>query len=148
MIQGKHCIDISLAQLMFPHLPHCQSSAENNPLLFSAACFPMLVKFYEDKKIIFQSGESTEIKRLHWRRKAVSREFYLFRFRFVATAEPRTRSPAGVLLAPDARRRGCVGGLLFSASVALLPVGKAKIAATEIIQQTWAPFGISISNST
>jgi len=56
----------------------------------------------------------------------------LFCFRFVATAEPRTRSPAGVLLAPDTRRRGCVGGLLFSASVALLPVGKAKVAATLI----------------
>ena len=83
-------------------------------------------------------------KRLYWRRKAVSRELYLFCFRFVATAEPRTRSPAGVVLAPDTRRCGCVGGLLFSASVALLPVGKAEIAATEIKQPTW----ISISNST
>ena len=30
-----------LAQLTFPHLEHCQSSAANNPLLFSAAFFPI-----------------------------------------------------------------------------------------------------------
>jgi len=30
-----------LAQFTFPHLEHCQSSAANNPLLFSAAFFPI-----------------------------------------------------------------------------------------------------------
>ena len=31
------------AQLTFPQVVHCQSSAENNPLLFSANCFPILI---------------------------------------------------------------------------------------------------------
>ena len=34
---------------MFPHFPHCQSFSENKPLLFSAACFPIWVKFWEEK---------------------------------------------------------------------------------------------------
>ena len=32
-----------LAQLTFPHLPHCQSSAEKSPLDFSAAALPISV---------------------------------------------------------------------------------------------------------
>jgi hypothetical protein len=40
------CIDLPLhvprlAQFTFPHLEHCQSSAANRPLLFSAAFFPI-----------------------------------------------------------------------------------------------------------
>ena len=40
------CVDLPLhverlAQFTFPHLEHCQSSAANRPLLFSAAFFPI-----------------------------------------------------------------------------------------------------------
>ena len=31
------------AQLTFPQVVHCQSSAENSPLLFSANCFPIWI---------------------------------------------------------------------------------------------------------
>ena len=48
-------------------------------------------------------------------------------------AEGRTRGKAGVILAADTGRRSCVGGPYCSTAVALLPVGKAEIAATEII---------------
>ena len=48
-------------------------------------------------------------------------------------AEGRTRGEA--IIAADTRRRGCVGGPHCLAAVALFPIGKAEIAATEIISR-------------
>jgi len=70
-----------LAQLTFPHFPHCQSSAEKSPPLLSAAFFPISMPtffFLTNPPVGHSTSHLLHFVRLKEMTKQLNRKVYKF----------------------------------------------------------------------